>query len=379
MNIKSLILGSAAALVAGGAAQAADLPVAEPVDYVKVCNAYGAGYHFIPGTDTCLKIGGYIRAEFQYDEPQARGDNTTNIAARTEISFTAKEETELGTLVGYAKLDSADSNFDKYYLSIGGLYAGLTDSAATIDYTDQGFYGAGVGDHDIGAIGYNMDAGNGVTASIAIENSRRASIDGVSTTYAGQSLPDVVAALTVSQGWGALKVAAAVHQIRYSNASISTDYGYFFGAGLKFNLDMLSAGSNIAFTGGYAKGAVAYIAATSSHLTSSTNPNDDATTTGTGTTATAKLNSVWELGATLKYAWASNFNTYLSGAYQNFKNETNANDYKAYNIGLTAEYLPVKNLIVRVGANYTKTDWSAASTNRDVDNWEGKLRLQRNF
>ncbi len=380
MNIKSLILGSAAALVAGGAAQAADLPVAEPVDYVKVCNAYGAGYHFIPGTDTCLKIGGYVRAEFQYDEPQSRNDNTTNIAARTEIHFTAKEETELGTLVGYAKLDSdGTTKFDKYYLSIGGLYAGLTDSAATIDYTDQGFYGAGVGDHDSGVMGYNMDLGNGVTGSIAIENSKRNTIDGNANAlngYAGQSLPDIVAALTVSQGWGALKVAAAVHQIRYDNAAINTDYGYFFGAGLKFNLDMLSAGSNIAFTGGYAKGATAYIAgATTARGIGAAVANDDANIVA----GVAKLNTVWELGATLKYAWASNFNTYLSGAYRNFNHESGNNDYKSYNVGLTAEYLPVKNLIVRVGANYSKNDWSAASGNKDVDNWEGKLRLQRNF
>jgi hypothetical protein len=143
---------------------------------------------------------------------------------------------------------------------------------------------------------------------------------------------------------------------------------------------MLSAGSNIAFTGGYAKGATAYIAgATTSRGIGAAVANDDATITGAGTTATAKLNTVWELGATLKYAWASNFNTYLSGAYRNFNNETNNNDVKSYNVGLTAEYLPVKNLIVRVGANYSKNDWSAASGNKDVDNWEAKLRLQRNF
>ena len=40
--VKSLLLGSAAGLVAVTAGQAADLPVkAKPVEYVKVCSLYG--------------------------------------------------------------------------------------------------------------------------------------------------------------------------------------------------------------------------------------------------------------------------------------------------------------------------------------------------
>ena len=64
MVIRSFILGSAAALVATGGAQAADLPVkAKAVEYVKICSLYGAGFFFIPGTDTCIKLGGYFRAD----------------------------------------------------------------------------------------------------------------------------------------------------------------------------------------------------------------------------------------------------------------------------------------------------------------------------
>jgi hypothetical protein len=61
-KIKSLILGSAAALVAATGAQAADLPVkAKAVQYVKICSLYGAGFYYIPGTDTCIKLGGYVQ------------------------------------------------------------------------------------------------------------------------------------------------------------------------------------------------------------------------------------------------------------------------------------------------------------------------------
>lgn len=67
-TIKSLVLGSAAALVAMSGAQAADLPIkAKAVEYVKVCSLYGAGFYYIPGTDTCIKLGGYLRAETSFE------------------------------------------------------------------------------------------------------------------------------------------------------------------------------------------------------------------------------------------------------------------------------------------------------------------------
>ena len=62
--VKSLLLGTAAGLIAVGGAQAADLPVkAKAVEYVKVCSLYGAGFYYIPGSDTGIKLGGYLRAE----------------------------------------------------------------------------------------------------------------------------------------------------------------------------------------------------------------------------------------------------------------------------------------------------------------------------
>ena len=63
---KGILLGTGAALVSVAAAQAADLPVrkAAPVEYVRVCDAYGAGFFYIPGTDTCIRIGGRVRADY---------------------------------------------------------------------------------------------------------------------------------------------------------------------------------------------------------------------------------------------------------------------------------------------------------------------------
>src|SRR5437879_6888528 len=81
-TIKSLVLGSAAGLLAMGGAQAADLPVkAKAVEYVKICSLYGAGFFYIPGTDTCIKFGGYLRVDTTFnasgvqDAPAYAGDS----------------------------------------------------------------------------------------------------------------------------------------------------------------------------------------------------------------------------------------------------------------------------------------------------------------
>ena len=68
ITARTLILGSAAGLVALSGAQAADLPVkAKAVEYVRICSLYGAGFFYIPGTDTCIKLGGYLRADVTFN------------------------------------------------------------------------------------------------------------------------------------------------------------------------------------------------------------------------------------------------------------------------------------------------------------------------
>src|SRR5690606_20371697 len=64
MNIKAILLASAAATVAVSGAQAADAIVIaepEPMEYVRICDAYGAGYFYTPGTETCLRVSGWVR------------------------------------------------------------------------------------------------------------------------------------------------------------------------------------------------------------------------------------------------------------------------------------------------------------------------------
>ena len=66
--IKSILLGSAAGIVAVASAQAADLPThkaAPVVQYVQICNVGGIVGWTLPGSDTCIKLSGYLTAQVQ--------------------------------------------------------------------------------------------------------------------------------------------------------------------------------------------------------------------------------------------------------------------------------------------------------------------------
>jgi len=96
-SVRCLLMGSAAGLMAVSAAQAADLPVkAAPVEYVKVCSLYGAGFWYVPGTDTCMKIGAWLRVE----ATEMEGDGGIPLgAAGTQTGagkFTRTDTSDLG-------------------------------------------------------------------------------------------------------------------------------------------------------------------------------------------------------------------------------------------------------------------------------------------
>jgi hypothetical protein len=123
--VKSLVLGSAAALVAVGGAQAADLPVkAKAVEYVRVCSLYGAGFWYIPGTDTCIKIGGYARIDTtfngsNYGQPAWSGDlgqrnryfDDFNGRSRVALTIDTRTATEHGVVRTFGQADFSFNQF----------------------------------------------------------------------------------------------------------------------------------------------------------------------------------------------------------------------------------------------------------------------------
>ena len=159
MKITSVLLGAAAALTIVSGAQAADAIVAaapEPMDYVKVCDAFGTGYFYIPGTETCLKIGGFVR----YDIGFANGDSyftTNSMTGRLEIN--SANDTEFGKAYSFIRINAKNSK-NVSSIASGGFYAGIGGfEFGAFDNQWAKFFGYGVGGTDWG--GDYIDWGNG--------------------------------------------------------------------------------------------------------------------------------------------------------------------------------------------------------------------------
>ena len=140
--VKSLLLGTAAGIATVTAGQAADMPVkARPVEYVKVCSLYGDGFWYIPGTDTCIKLGGFVRAQFSWNagnnaqpyRPRRlqRRRRLASIPAQIPvptfnyigvISIDARTPTDYGTLRSYMDLGTQSTSAGRF----GGAMSGLS-------------------------------------------------------------------------------------------------------------------------------------------------------------------------------------------------------------------------------------------------------------
>ncbi|MBZ9661387.1 porin [Mesorhizobium sp. ESP-6-4] len=242
MNIKSLLLGSAAALIAVSGARAADaVTVAEPepAEYVKICDVYGSGYFYIPGTETCLRIGGYVRYDiglgdvgsFDGAKNVDHQDGDIHSTWYKNTRFTLKtwtgQETELGTLKTYTEtrfnfgnnnrgasfnpvtggyVDNPAGNknvsLNFAWIQLGGLRVGKDESAfdTFIGYAGNVIQDTLVpyGDFDTNVVQYYFDAGNGFSAVVSLEEG--AGTVGTIDSY----VPHVVGGVKYTQGWGAI-------------------------------------------------------------------------------------------------------------------------------------------------------------------------------
>jgi hypothetical protein len=375
MKLKSLMLGAAAA-AAATTAQAADLPVApEPVDYVRVCDAYGARFYYIPGTETCLRVGGRVRTQFVVNNVLEDGNWGDRDAdgyswlSRGYLYLDARTATEFGTLRTYVSMYMTNTNgassatLENAYIQWGGLTAGRLTSNFDIN-TGQAFIG--VVDRDWSdvtttQIAYTAAFGNGLSATIALEDrSNREYGD-----YGGTRAPDVVAALGISQGWGSAKLSGALHQVypdvANNNATGGEDnLGWAIGGGATFNLPMINSGSNIFFQGFYADGALAYVTT----YDGVADYNGDDTSTGYSLSAGAYIQATSTIGLA------------LDGSYLDIDAAQGLNDVTRYAVDGSVQWEPVSGFVMGADVGYANTD---VDTVGDTDELKFGVRMQRTF
>ena len=474
--VKSLLLGTAAGLVAMSGAQAADLPVkAKPVQYVKICSLYGAGFYYIPGTDTCLKIGGFVRAEVNV---QAGGSfsvlqtgavhnafqsNDEFWRTRAGITADARSQTEYGTLRSYLIVATTEDDGETgvvgatastapgtsgglgvfnnaggsgrgpytrlwsnaAFIQLAGFTAGKTASFWDFDntpYSNQtNFWGGEYGGAGIDVFAYTAQFGNGLSASLSVEqpDSRRMSI--VSTNnpttspwqYGNNEVPDIVGNLRVDQSWGSAQLMGAYHQLRAVNSggccvvvlpeTTATGDAFAVGGGVKFNVPMIGAKDYVIVQAAYSDGVLSYVGqginggfnlnGDNSLAEHFVGPAVDAVVLPGGSIDKTKA---WSVTGGFEHWWNANWHSSLYGAYGKLEYSDAASavlrpatallgssaNWNYTQIGSRTVWSPVPNLDLSVEVMYNNLQGAFASgtdTYGNKDWLSGIFRVQRNF
>ena len=270
MNIlRGAILGVTSAVSMVAAAQAADLPSRKsaPVEYVKICDVYGRGFYYIPGTNTCLKVGGRVRFELAYRpssnvwvHDRSGGANVNSTAfpglkmlpgamsdtvgwrARAYVNMDARTQTAWGTVQtvisialrsrsglfggsgnGPAGQITASPQVYAAYIRFAGFTVGRARGnfyfMPSEMYEPHYYASSSTGEVQFA---YTASFGNGFSATIALEDrtdfgydqrASRINFAGGGTTPDGAIFPArdvaVIGNLRVDQAWGAAQLMAA--------------------------------------------------------------------------------------------------------------------------------------------------------------------------
>jgi len=424
--VKSLLLGTAAGLVAMTGAQAADLPVkAKPVQYVKICSLYGAGFYYMPGTDTCIKIGGWVRAEMNFNANGSfnpfhtvdfddRSTNQEVTRVRAIMTLDTRSQTEYGTLRSYMAggwdWDNGGAAFPATVYAYRGFiqWAGFTagrsvsffDFYATPAYSNTtNVWSSDTGGGGMDLFAYTAQFGNGFSASISAEDTshRRTSVTGAATAvYGGRGAPDVAANLRLDQAWGSAQVMGGVHQIVTDNVGNAgyNKLGWAAGAGVKFNLPMLGAGDSFTTQFTYAKGALHYVGSglgTGFVITSSGTVGRGVAADAVVTATDIELTEGWSVVGGYQHNWTKQWKTSLYGTYGHINYSDAASlqltavagsnaDWAFWQVGSRTVWTPVANLDLSIDVLYNRLDQDRlGATADDKGWWQGMFRVQRNF
>ncbi|TCM57805.1 porin-like protein [Rhizobium sp. PP-F2F-G48] len=339
MNIKSLLLGSAAALAAVSGAHAADAIVAaepEAMEYVRVCDAFGTGYFYIPGTETCLKIGGYVRTQLEYNDDSygIRDNGDVNAYSRGYLTIEAKNDTEFGALSSYINIQAdadGETFLDGAWINIAGFDVGYFYS-----WWDDGLSG----ETD------SLDSSFG-----ALQNSARYTYDG-----------------------GSFLAGVSVDEIEGGSYPTNNDPNDSLGVSGKLGATI--AGFNI-----YGLAAYDFDAEEAAFRILATAELGPGTLGIAGSYATDPNyyydRSEWTVAA--EYAIKATEKFTITPAAQYFGNVRVGSEFSsedAWRVGVTAGYQITTGLRTLATVNYTDSDDGLPGDQKD---WTGFLRLQRDF
>jgi hypothetical protein len=181
--IRNILLAGVSGCAAIASASAADLAVTKPApaEYVRICSEEGNGFFYIPGTETCLQIGGWVQLDVDFNSNQFGIDQFGfDFEPAARLTFDARTETALGKLRSFVALETYGTRdpddatgatssdelvIDRAFVQLGGFIAGRADTFFGFDdpmpYT---LYSAA----DL--IGYTATFGSGFYAGLSAEH-----------------------------------------------------------------------------------------------------------------------------------------------------------------------------------------------------------------
>ena len=384
----AISLGSLVGLASVGlpAALAADLPSRKsgPVAYVKICDIYGRGYYYIPGTDTCLKVGGRVRFQAEYipayksqDKAgvyEARSMDTLGWYSRAYMKMDARTRTAYGTVRSYLQIqfESKSGHLNNKYttpLFVGGSvsanpklnaayiqFAGFTFGRAgeIFDFMPSGVWGSFYWpDYSSGAqqIAYTAILSKGLSATIGVEEyndldfaGKAKKLSGFSTADAPMRSAAVVGNLYYKSDWGKFQLmAGAVPNASLINNTVNTTWGYAVGAGVELKLNQLAKGDTLNITGAYGDGALGWIYSSNTSapgtkralgglLRRDYNVYSYQNAAGGTSYETTKA---WHVGAMLKHYWSPTLYSIFHASYLSINpgTQTRATDWTLGGVG----------------------------------------------
>jgi opacity protein-like surface antigen len=404
MKLKSLLFGSAAIMAAGTGAQAADLPTAEPVEYVRICDAFGTGFYYIPGTDTCLKVGGRVRVEAHWvetdsDDPLQTEFNNWTTRARGYVKLDARTQTDWGMVRAYVSLqmtvgpsdfandyDSTSPAIDQAFIQIsndwGTWTAGHTSSFFDLPFSSNTF-GTRVFIDDPTTeqtlFALTKSFGNGFSATISLEDpaSSGRRKDGPYDVYEGQELPDIVGNLRLDQGWGSVMIAGVAHVIHDQDgfesdhgADVDDTVGWAVNAGFNINVPGTMFGAGL--SAGYADGAIGYITNDVGGAGDFSGPDSDNT------------NTAWQVRGGVSAAFTPHLTAYVDASFTSVDADDSPAglpeiDYDYTAVAADLQWSPVSGLVMGPEVAWSSTDFDDDVRSDDFDVWGVMWRIQRDF
>lgn len=426
-GLQSVVIGSALAMgLCCPNAGAADLPAREAaaIGYVRICSSYGTGFFVIPGTETCLRIAGRVRAEMRYLEPGSREDDAFGTRARGRIDIDARNRTEHGDLRAFLRYELTrntgiygedTAELDRAFVRFAGLTAGRTQSYFDFYTNDYNFGSLLVSDFSTQVLAYTVEWGAGFSASLALEDGierqfyngpNGPDFPGQGFSTAGERVPDLVGQLLVEQDWGKAQLSGAIRQIRSDNlvagpaasAYVSTDYGFAIQGGVQIKLPTFAEGDQLWLQAGYSRGALSYLGFANTSVTDISLNQTDVYVDVLGN---AQLGRGWMATALFLHYWTPQIRQAVFGSYGVIDYADNGTvltpaggalgfvDTTDWRVGTNLSWLPVSGFYIGIEGLYRRLDprGRVFADNDPATGWligsadalEMRLRVQRDF